>query len=206
MALVPGIGSPPQAVLSSVLGRFTPSSRLGPGKPGVRPNPARTVVPAPERPFQADPGGAPQRATHTPAAPQKAPGDLPRARGSAYVLAMRLQTSGRLHKLFETEQKSERFRLREFVLEVVDNPSYPQYVKFQLTQDRCENLDNFQEGDDVKVEFNLRGREWTNREGKVIYFNSLDVWELKKETGAGNASTPSANEPPPPTDDDDVPF
>ena len=121
---------------------------------------------------------------------------------------MGLQTTGRIHKIFETEQKTERFRLREFVVEIDDNPQYPQFVKFQMTGDRCENLDTFKEGDSVRAEFSLRGREWTNREGKVIYFNSLDVWTLEK-TGAGASASgpePGFDQPPPPGDADDIPF
>ena len=43
---------------------------------------------------------------------------------------MGMQTTGRIHALFETQQKTERFRLREFVLELAENPRYPQYVMF----------------------------------------------------------------------------
>jgi hypothetical protein len=122
---------------------------------------------------------------------------------------MGLETTGRLHAIFDTEQKTERFRLREFVLELVDNPQYPQLVKFQLTGNRCENLDGFQPGEEVRVEFSLRGREWTNREGKVVYFNSLDVWQIERVGAAAQAadgfSAGPSDDIPPPTDDD-IPF
>ncbi|MFP6564989.1 MAG: DUF3127 domain-containing protein [Myxococcota bacterium] len=117
---------------------------------------------------------------------------------------MGLPATGRLHKIFETEQKTERFRLREFIVELVDNPQYPQYVKFQLTGNRCENLDAFQVGQEVNVEFSLRGREWTNPDGEIRYFNSLDVWTLQPVAGA-SIDAPIGDEPPPPGDDD-IPF
>ena len=51
-------------------------------------------------------------------------------------------------------QVSEKFRKREFV--ITDNSSqYPQFIQFQLTQDRCSLLDTFREGDEVKVYFNF---------------------------------------------------
>jgi hypothetical protein len=118
-----------------------------------------------------------------------------------------METTGRIHALFEAQQVTERFRKREFVLELADNPRYPQYVQFQLTGDRCEQLDGYQVGDQVRVEFSLRGREWKSPKGEIKYFNSLDVWTLTK---AGEGA-----EPPPPDDvfdqtpphtDDDVPF
>jgi hypothetical protein len=121
---------------------------------------------------------------------------------------MGMHTSGKIHAVFDTQQVTERFRKREFVLELAENPRYPQYVQFQLTGDRCEQLDGFQVGDEVQVEFSLRGREWTSPQGQVKYFNSLDVWTLER---ADAVARPPADEDipigdPPPPMDDDVPF
>jgi len=120
---------------------------------------------------------------------------------------MGFEARGRIHALFETQQKTERFRLREFVLELADNARYPQYVLFQLTGDRCENLDAFSVGDEVSVEFSLRGREWTSPKGEIRYFNSLDVWTLEAvgDTASGPPAANDAQEPPP-LADDDIPF
>ena len=54
---------------------------------------------------------------------------------------MGMETTGKLHTIFETKQVSERFTKREFVVELTDNPKYPQVVLFQLTGDRCAQLD-----------------------------------------------------------------
>lgn len=127
---------------------------------------------------------------------------------------MGMETSGRIHALFDTQQVTERFRKREFVLELADNPRYPQYVKFQLTGDRCEQLDGFSVGEDVRLEFSLRGREWKSPRGEIKYFNSLDVWTLER-TGAGVGDPGDGFEQRAPDDpfeqmappaDDDVPF
>ena len=48
---------------------------------------------------------------------------------------MGMQTTGRIHSIFEAKQVTERFRKREFVVELSDNPRYPQFVLFQLTVD-----------------------------------------------------------------------
>ena len=120
---------------------------------------------------------------------------------------MSMQANGRIHALFETQQVTERFRKREFVVELADN-RYPQFVLFQLTGDRCENLDGYQVGEEVRVEFNLRGREWKSPKGDIRYFNSLDVWTLERMgSGVAPGAPPSApgDEPPPPGDDD-IPF
>ncbi len=124
----------------------------------------------------------------------------------AYDLPMGMEASGRIHATMETQQITERFRKREFVVELADNPRYPQYVLFQLTGDRCESLDGFEVGQEVRVEFSLRGREWTSPKGDIRYFNSLDVWTLERMGGGADAPAPDVFDEPPPPTDDDVPF
>lgn len=128
---------------------------------------------------------------------------------------MGMETSGRIHALFDTQQVTERFRKREFVLELTDNPRYPQYVRFQLTGDRCEQLDGYAVGDEVRLEFSLRGREWKSPKGDIKYFNSLDVWTLERVGEGGQAVPRDAFDQTAPDDpfeqmappaDDDVPF
>lgn len=121
---------------------------------------------------------------------------------------MGYEVEGRLHKTNETQQVTERFRKREFVLELADNPQYPQFVLFQLTGNRCEALDGFEEGQEVRVEFSLRGREWKSPRGEIKYFNSLDVWKLEpKGSGAGREIPDfGGGDDPPPPGDDDLPF
>ncbi len=86
---------------------------------------------------------------------------------------MALEVEGVLHKKFETEKKTETFQAREFVIQM--DGQYPQYVKFQLTQDRCGAIDPFNEGDKIKVFFDLRGREWNGK-----YFTNLNAWKIEK--------------------------
>ncbi len=129
-----------------------------------------------------------------------------------------MQIQGKIHATFEAAQITERFRKREFVLELEAASRYPQYVMFQLTGNRCDALDGFEAGQEVAVEFSLRGREWTSPKGEVRFFNSLEVWSIDRvgegeggsdgatSTGAASGAAPSGDEPPPPTDDDDIPF
>ena len=86
---------------------------------------------------------------------------------------MSLEVEGVLHKKFETESKTDTFQAREFVIQT--EGQYPQYVKFQLVQDRCGAVDPFSEGEKIKVYFDLRGREWNGK-----YFTNLNAWKLEK--------------------------
>ena len=101
---------------------------------------------------------------------------------------MGIETTGKLHTIYETKQVSERFTKREFVVEIADNTKYPQTVLFQLTGDRCNQLDGMNVGDQITVEFSLRGREWRSPQGDVKYFNSLDVWKVFPARAGANAN------------------
>ena len=117
---------------------------------------------------------------------------------------MGLAATGRIHTVFDAKQITERFRKREFVLEMGDSPQYPQYVLFQLTGNRCEALDDFAKGDEVRVDFSLRGREWTSPQNEIRYFTSLNVWTLEKLGGARDVGPPSLAAPVP--DEREPPF
>lgn len=103
------------------------------------------------------------------------------------------------------------FKKREFVIEVANerNADWNDYIKFQLTQDRCSQLDPFNLGEAVKVSFNIKGRKW-EKDGKVNYFSNLEAWRMEKaqaNTGADMPPPPYAEaEVPPAGENEDLPF
>ena len=142
-----------------------------------------------------------------------------------------MEVQGKILEIKDTQQVTDSFRKREFVLEYAENPQYPEFLKFELIQDRCDLVNEFAPGQDVSVAFNLKGRKWVNKQGETVYFNSLQAWRIT--AGAGAAAQPQqaqasgAPAPPPPAqepewlsnsnqnaggstggaqDDDDLPF
>ncbi len=115
---------------------------------------------------------------------------------------MSYEVDGKMHKKFEKEQKSGTFQTREFVV-IVEQGQFPQYIKFQLVQDRCEIIDNVEEGNDIKVYFDLRGREW---QGK--YFTNLQAWRVESAGSDAKARTPAGDFPaaPPASHNDEGSF
>ncbi|MCJ8210521.1 DUF3127 domain-containing protein [Mucilaginibacter sp. RS28] len=119
-----------------------------------------------------------------------------------------MDIKGKVHEVSATQQVTDTLKKRELILEYIENPQYPEYIKFEAIQDRCNLLDNVKVGDNVEVSFNLKGRPWTDKTGKKTYFNSLQLWKINVQNG-GAASTP---EYAPPVDlsaapdDDDLPF
>ena len=121
-----------------------------------------------------------------------------------------MDIKGKVHEVSPIQNVTETFKKRELVIEYAENPQYPEYIKFEALQDKVNLFDTVKVGDDVEVFFNLRGRPWTDRNGKTAYFNSLIVWRLNVLTGqAAQAPMPDYA---PPVDinsapqDDDLPF
>ena len=76
------------------------------------------------------------------------------------------------------------FRRQSFVVEYTENILYPQYVTFELTQDRVELINKFNVGDKLEIVFNLRGREY-EKDGVKKYFNTLEAWMIKEAAASG---------------------
>lgn len=107
---------------------------------------------------------------------------------------MALEVIGKLIEKYPTMQVSERFKKREFVLDIteeVNGNSYPNFAKMQAVQNRCEILDNFNEGDMVKVSFNIRGNKW-EKDGRVNYITSLDAWRIERASAGDSAAYQAA--------------
>lgn len=125
-----------------------------------------------------------------------------------------MNITGKVLEIFPVQQVKESFRKREFVVEYRDNGQYSEYIKFELIQDRCDFLNDFKVGDEVDVQFNLKGRVWTNPQGEKVYFNSLQAWRIDLAKDQGNNTGGPAQQAPPdlnidinaPDPTDDLPF
>ncbi len=125
-----------------------------------------------------------------------------------------MQISGFVHEVGATQQVSDSFKKRDLIVVVSENPQYPEYIKMEATQDKVTLFDGLSQGDGVTVDFNLRGRPWTNKDGVTSYFNSLVAWKLAKTGVNAPSALPSASQPAvniaedaaSAPDDDDLPF
>lgn len=85
---------------------------------------------------------------------------------------------GTVHEIGNTEQVSDKLRKRELIIEYAENPQYPEFIKIEAINDRCDLLDSIRLGQSVTVDFNIKGRPWTDKTGKKTYFNSLQLWKI----------------------------
>ena len=114
---------------------------------------------------------------------------------------MSYTATGRIIEIGEREQKTEKFTMRIFVIETADQ--YPQPIKFQLVNDRCDIADKLKIGQDVTVHFDIRGNRYQDK-----VFNNLQAWKISEIVEKQIELTPTGQEVPMPdeADEDGLPF
>ncbi|CAN5608635.1 hypothetical protein BH10BAC3_BH10BAC3_04440 [soil metagenome] len=94
---------------------------------------------------------------------------------------MAYEVTGKIAAIYDTVQRTESFRTREFVIEKSDDIGgrvITNYIKFQSVQDKTTILDKVKTGDEVKVHFNLKGTRWV-KDGRENYITNLDAWRIE---------------------------
>ncbi|CAI9430370.1 DUF3127 domain-containing protein [Candidatus Ornithobacterium hominis] len=102
-----------------------------------------------------------------------------------------MEVTGKIKKIFDLQTFSSGFTKKELIL--LTQEQYPQTLAIEFHQDRTDLLDKFNVGDDVKISVNLRGREWTNPEGVVKYFNSIVGWRIERLDQSSENTPPPAD-------------
>ena len=110
-----------------------------------------------------------------------------------------MEVTGRIKLIEETKTYGANgFRKREMV--VTTDEQYPQHILIEFVQDKTDLLNSYQVGQQVKVSINLRGREWTNPQGEIKYFNSITGWRIENLAQATPNAAAPAMPPTPPAD------
>lgn len=103
---------------------------------------------------------------------------------------MSYELTGKLLIKFDTTQRTETFKTREFIVEKsedINGKLITNYIKFQCLQDRTGIVDRVNTGDEIKVHFNIKGSKW-EKDGRVSYFNNLDAWRIEQILKPGRES------------------
>lgn len=122
---------------------------------------------------------------------------------------------GKILHIAAPENVTDSFRKRELIIEIDGDTQYPNTIKFEAVQAKCD--DNFfseaRVGDEATISFNLRGNVYDNKaKNKKEVFNSLQFW--KGQLNRTTAAAPQQQAAPvyaAPVDisqrqDDDLPF
>lgn len=132
------------------------------------------------------------------------------------------EAAGKIKLISDTQNFPSGFSKREFVVTTADS-KYPQDLKFEVVKDKCELLDSYKEGQEVQVNFDIRGNEYNGK-----YYVNLSCWKLSGKDGSSSsgggeysqeeapARSSSSSASPEPSaadlrkdddfDDDDIPF
>jgi hypothetical protein len=89
-----------------------------------------------------------------------------------------MEIKAKIKRILETKIVSEKFKNRALHVETADQ--YPQTIEVIFTQDKTAVLDGYQVGDVVTIGINLKGREWTNPQGEIKVFNTVEGWKITK--------------------------
>jgi hypothetical protein len=132
---------------------------------------------------------------------------------------MSFEIQGKLIAKYDTQQVSDKFKKRGFVLELreeINGNWYTNYAKLQAVQNKCDLLDRFNEGDEVKVTFNIKGNFYEDRkDGQTKYITNLDAWRIEAASQSQPQHNPPVSSPniatansfnPSPETADDLPF
>jgi hypothetical protein len=109
---------------------------------------------------------------------------------------MSYELTGKLLIKFDTTQRTETFKTREFVVEKsedINGKLITNFIKLQCVQDRTGIVDRVNPGDEIKVHFNIRGSKW-EKDGKVSYFNNLDAWRIEQILQTAKDATPDKDQ------------
>jgi hypothetical protein len=112
---------------------------------------------------------------------------------------MSLEVSGKLLVKYDTLQVSEKFKKREFVMELAEEINgniYTNFAKLQLVQTKCDIIDRYNNGDMIKVSFNIKGNSYVDKkDGQTKYITNLDAWRVEPAGAAQAAPAPQAQAP-----------
>ncbi|WP_185864507.1 DUF3127 domain-containing protein [Blattabacterium cuenoti] len=116
-----------------------------------------------------------------------------------------MEIIGKIKKLFQIQKFDSGFKKREVVI-TTEEP-YPQNLLIEFIQDKVDLLENLRQNDKIKIYINIRGREWTNPEGKIKYFNSIQGWKIEEISSNNNEIIGNSKKSSFSSDDfDDLPF
>lgn len=121
---------------------------------------------------------------------------------------MAYEMTGKIKKIFDQQDFPSGFYKQEFVVTTTED-RFPQDIKLDCLKEKVEMLKDLKEGDEVKVSFDIRGREWNER-----FYVDLSAWKIEPAAAGSSAPGKREEQAVPAEDpgnysvdeDDDIPF
>lgn len=116
-----------------------------------------------------------------------------------------MEIKGIIYKVGEVQQVTDKFKKREVMLKTEASSQYPQHIKVQFSQDKCDLANGLVPDQEVTFQCNLRGKLYTDKNGNENCITNLEVWKVE----AAQVAQPTAqalNSGLPEDDNNDLPF
>ena len=117
------------------------------------------------------------------------------------------ELKGKIKLINDTQTFGSGFTKREFVVTTLDD-KYPQDIKFEVVKDKCSILDSYSQGQEVVVNFDIRGNEYNGK-----HYVNLNCWKIQNSAAAPAAAptpfddgAPQFEPSPEDLANDDIPF
>lgn len=91
-----------------------------------------------------------------------------------------MKVVGRIKRIEECKEVgANKLKIRDVI--IVTDEQYVQTLAIQFKQNLAENF-NFKVDDNVSIDINLKGREYTKPDGQVNVFNTIEGWKVEPKT------------------------
>jgi len=100
-----------------------------------------------------------------------------------------MQITGNLRTIRDTQQVSEKFSKREFIIET--QGQYKQTIQLELQGDKCDIIDTYAVGEEVICDININGRIWVNPQNEEKCFNTIVCWKIQRSGNSNSTPVPS---------------
>ncbi|WDI79621.1 DUF3127 domain-containing protein [Candidatus Karelsulcia muelleri] len=72
------------------------------------------------------------------------------------------------------------FKKREILIKTEEQ--YPQILIIEFILEKTKLLNSLKKDDKIKIFINLKGKKWTTKTGKTIFFNYIQGWKIENIT------------------------
>jgi len=89
-----------------------------------------------------------------------------------------MEIIAKVRRVEPTEHINDKFKKRKLIVNSEEKSPYPQVLSFEAIQKNTSLLDNLNPGDEIKIFFNLKGREFLTKDSRQAVFNTLEIWKI----------------------------
>lgn len=102
-----------------------------------------------------------------------------------------MQITGKVHRIEQPTSRDyngKTYKEQKVIVEVTEG-QYTQHIQCNISRDNL--IGKLQVGEQIIADINLRGREYTNKQGQPANFTSVEIWRVSSEGAVQPTSQPA---------------